>query len=141
MIREQDTPIKVPAPSRTKRKNKRRKVQKLREGNPSTTPLAAPPPPANSILVVPDAPVETTLINFKECQVLASFKEPLGQLLEHDDLPGAKADFFALVEDIVTVREHFHLHPPSQSPTTTKTKNLDLQDPQAAQKCYAWTRR
>ncbi|GFS49167.1 hypothetical protein TNIN_490111 [Trichonephila inaurata madagascariensis] len=53
---------------------------------------------------------------------------------------GAKPDFFALVEDIVTVvRDHFHLRPPGQSPSTAR-KTLDLQDPQAVQKCYAWNR-
>ncbi|GFY51009.1 hypothetical protein TNIN_242771 [Trichonephila inaurata madagascariensis] len=133
-IREEEVPFQVPVPSRTKKKNRRKKIKNLSEGNPSTTQLAAPPPPSNPILVVPDVPEETTLINVEECQVLVSFKEPLNQLLEIDDLPGAKPDFFALVEDIVTVvRDHFHLRPPGQSPTTAK-KTLDLQDPTGSTK-------
>ncbi|GFW71697.1 uncharacterized protein TNCV_219111 [Trichonephila clavipes] len=37
-------------------------------------------------------------------------RAPSNCLLDHDDLPGAVADFFTLVEDIVSViRDHFHL--------------------------------
>ncbi|GFS36615.1 hypothetical protein TNIN_215391 [Trichonephila inaurata madagascariensis] len=127
--------------SHPEKKNRRRKIKNLSEGSPSSTSLAAPPPPPNPFLVAPEVPQESPLINVEECQVLASFKDPLNQLLEVDDLPGAKPDFFALVEDIVTVvRDHFHLRPPGQSPTTAR-KALDLHDPQAVQKCYAWNRR
>ncbi|GFS36604.1 retrovirus-related Pol polyprotein from type-1 retrotransposable element R2 [Trichonephila inaurata madagascariensis] len=140
-IKEDEIPVQVPVPSRTRKKNRRKKIQNLSEGNPSSTSLAAPPPPPNPFLVAPEVSHESPLINVEECQVLASFKDPLNQLLEVDDLPGAKPDFFALVEDIVTVvRDHFHLRPPGQSPTTAR-KALDLHDPQAVQKCYAWNRR
>ncbi|GFT18739.1 retrovirus-related Pol polyprotein from type-1 retrotransposable element R2 [Trichonephila clavipes] len=143
-IHKSDIPIKVPPPSSAKKKNRRRKVKHLSEGEPGTTPLAVPPPPSTTIPVLQDQPMESPLIDVEECKVLCSFKEPLLHFLQHDDLPGATHDFFALVEDMVSVvREHFHLGSPplKQGATPRRTRELDLQDPQAVQKCYAWNRR
>ncbi|GFQ75972.1 retrovirus-related Pol polyprotein from type-1 retrotransposable element R2 [Trichonephila clavata] len=150
--------LQLPIPPKARRESRRKRVARHSEGPPSNAPLAAPAPPRRAPAAVHEAPVpsignhdpevpipdERTLVDIPEARILSSFREPLNQLLEHDDLENADDTFFRISEDLVSVvRDHFHIKGPNQNSGQQgpRTSQIDLLDPQAVQRCYGWNRR
>ncbi|GFR25051.1 retrovirus-related Pol polyprotein from type-2 retrotransposable element R2DM [Trichonephila clavata] len=144
-IKRKEIPVKVPPPTRLKKIQRKARIQQHAIGEPAAAPLAAPMPSANLAIMPPVEVEPLPLIDLPEGRVLSSFVEPLNSFLTHDDLPGAIGDFFNIIDDIVAVvRDHFRIRPiegPTNNEIKPRRRELDLLDPQAVQKCYAWNRR
>ncbi|GFS96744.1 retrovirus-related Pol polyprotein from type-2 retrotransposable element R2DM, partial [Nephila pilipes] len=144
----------IPPPAKQSRKAFRKKVQNLAEGDPgslSLAPLLAntsnhdDPPAPEDVIPSDDEDEEIQKIDIPEVSLLSPFLEPLDALLEVDDLADALPKFESIVEGVVeSVREFFHLTPPTtERPSTTISKKrvFDPQNAQEVQKLYRWNRR
>ncbi|GFT04899.1 retrovirus-related Pol polyprotein from type-2 retrotransposable element R2DM, partial [Nephila pilipes] len=144
----------IPPPAKQSRKSFRKKVQNLAEGDPGSLPLAPllanstghdDPPAPEDIITSDNEDEETEKIDIPEVSLLSPFLEPLDALLEVDDLTDALSKFESIVEGVVeSVREFFHLTPPTTekpSTTTPKKRVFNPQNAQEVQKLYRWNRR
>ncbi|GFS82582.1 retrovirus-related Pol polyprotein from type-2 retrotransposable element R2DM, partial [Nephila pilipes] len=147
IIRNTATPLTIPLSTKQRKRNLKKKIQTLAEGDPGSLPLARPVATASNTSADPQPAVDTEeqdLLDVPEITVLSSFCEPLDALLEVDDLENAFPTFEKLVDDITeTIREHFHLSLPNERPPATKQKRkvFDSQNAQEVQKLYKWNRR
>ncbi|GFQ80717.1 retrovirus-related Pol polyprotein from type-1 retrotransposable element R2 [Trichonephila clavata] len=158
LIAARNVKLQLPIPPKARRESRRKRVARHAEGSPSNAPLAAPAPPrrtpevvneahaSNSGNVEPEVPTpeERGLVDIPETRILSSFREPLNQLIEHDDLQDADETFFRISEDLISVvRDHFRIKKPNQNSGQQgpRTSEIDLLDPQAVQRCYGWNRR
>ncbi|GFR03036.1 retrovirus-related Pol polyprotein from type-1 retrotransposable element R2 [Trichonephila clavata] len=153
LIAARSDKLQLPIPPKARRENRRKRVARHSEGSPSNAPLAEPAPPRRTPEVVNEVnapsignvesevptPDERTLVDIPETRILSSFREPLNQLIEHDDLENADETFFR----ISVVRDHYHIKGPNQNigQQGPRTSQIDLLDPQAVQRCYGWNRR
>ncbi|GFQ89979.1 retrovirus-related Pol polyprotein from type-1 retrotransposable element R2, partial [Trichonephila clavata] len=158
LIAARSDKLQLPIPPKARRESRRKRVARHSEGSPSNAPLAAPAPPRRTPEVANEAhasssgnvepevptPEERGLVDIPETRILSSFREPLNQLIEHDDLQDADETFFRISEDLISVvRDHFRIKKPNQNSGQQgpRTSEIDLLDPQAVQRCYGWNRR